>query len=361
MIGEILQKLTGQYRGDRPTMESLLNGTAYQPQPEPMQPPTMEQLAQAQDRKRLSIETLAQPMRQMGRTASSVAGTVGDFLTGDDSRRRSEQLDYEIGQLTRRKADREQAEKNNLLMQTRALGQSSQARPFEIPTFDEKNQPITILAGADGREIARYPREVKQAEQRGPIFKEVTRGKRKYNAIWNDQTQSFEVAKGDEGTPLDTRTLKPLEQSEVADITNIESTAATMRKIEEAFGKMSGNKQGPIVGLLTGKNPYDEQIRELEKLIDMVTPSLARGVFREVGVLTDADIQRYRSMLPQAKTDPAIAKNILNQLKDKIQTTYTTALTNYGNAGRDVSNFDAKRQLFAPQVVPKGKYKVISR
>jgi hypothetical protein len=346
MLGEILERLTGNYRGDRPTLEQLANGTAYQqPKPQPQAP-------------MLSLESLAQGTR-------NVATGIGDFLTGDDKRRDSERLAYEIGGLQReqeRQGEDRKLRNTLLLNQQRALGNTSQARPFEIPTFDEQNNPITKLVDAQGKEIARFPREVKQQEERRPIMGEVTRGNKKYKAIWNEQKSEWTLARGDEGTPLDTRTLQRLAQSEVDDITQIETAAATMGKIEDAFGKMSGNKQGPIVGLLTGKNPYDAQIRELEKLIDMVTPSLARGVFREVGVLTDQDVARYRAMLPQAKTDPGVAKSILDQLKQKIQETYTTALTNYGKAGRDITQFDPNRQLFSPQggiVVPKNKVKVV--
>jgi hypothetical protein len=107
MLGEILERLTGNYRGDRPTLEQLTNGTAYQkPKPQPQAP-------------MLSLESLAQGTK-------NVATGIGDFLTGDDKRRDSERLAYEIGGLQRKQQDREFG--NKLFMQQqRQLGQGTQA------------------------------------------------------------------------------------------------------------------------------------------------------------------------------------------------------------------------------------------
>lgn len=146
------------------------------------------------------------------------------------------------------------------------------------------------------------------------------------------------------GDPKKQRTQ--LSQGEIDDITMIETAAQTMNKIEDAVKNIGNSQRGPVAGRVATVNPYNVPIQTLENLITMLTPALARGVFREVGVLTEADMERYSGLLPRAKSDPSVANSILNELKGKIQSTYKTALTNYGRANRDISGFDTNKELF---------------
>ncbi len=147
------------------------------------------------------------------------------------------------------------------------------------------------------------------------------------------------------------RELKAMTQGELDDLTLVETAAKTMNDIQGAFGEISSAKKGPFLGRLAGANPYDVSVQKLNKLIDSITPALARGVFREVGVLTDKDMDRYKTLLPQAKTDPKVAEEVFRDLQKKIQDTYSISIKNMGVAGRDISGFDPDRNLFEQKSV----------
>jgi len=140
------------------------------------------------------------------------------------------------------------------------------------------------------------------------------------------------------GTPAGMK-LTPLQSGEMKDLNMIASTAATIQKIEGAMKNVEDLKYGPIKGSITSKNPYDKDIQQLEFLVNTIVPGMARGIFKEVGVLTDQDIKYYKGLLPGVRKDPTIARNILNSLKEKVNEAYNISLGTYESAGRDVSGF----------------------
>jgi hypothetical protein len=239
MIEEILQKLTGQYRGDRPTMESLLNGTAYQPQPQQMQPPTIEDLAKAEQRKKLSMETLAKPVEVMGRGASNVAGKIGDFFSGDNYRREAEESAYNIGKLTRMGQDREQANKLDLI-HSRTLGQGTQAanQPGTAMNTDPsrgpvgpwrvKRDPYTGEVDVWETPITDKPQQLRQ-----PRLYPMTVNGKKVMGTYNEQTRELEPVDGDEGLPI--------QQERPPEITESQGNARLFsEQMDEGLSKMHG-------------------------------------------------------------------------------------------------------------------------
>lgn len=84
---------------------------------------------------------------------------------------------------------------------------------------------------------------------------------------------------------------------------------------------------GPIIGKLRNLNPYDNDAKALQAKLTALVPQMARGIFGEVGVLTDQDVARYTQILPNlqgtekyniavmAMLNKAIANSIKNKLK----------------------------------------------
>lgn len=75
-------------------------------------------------------------------------------------------------------------------------------------------------------------------------------------------------------------------------------------------------------------NPYDMASTELSARINGMLPQAARGIFGEVGVLTNADMDRYRALLPKTnspeqRTD-ALLKVFAQKIGDKLSF-YNTA------------------------------------
>jgi len=112
--------------------------------------------------------------------------------------------------------------------------------------------------------------------------------------------------------------------------------------VKAAFDKISKDwRTGPLTGRAAGwTTTWNKDFKVMEQLVNATVPNLARGVFREVGVLTDSDVERYRNMLPNAKTDPEVAKSLFMELDTKLRRGYEMVLDNYRRAGRDVSGFE---------------------
>jgi predicted RNA-binding protein Jag len=66
---------------------------------------------------------------------------------------------------------------------------------------------------------------------------------------------------------------------------------------------------------------------------------LARGVFGEVGVLTDEDVKRYKALIPNITRDPAVAKVLMEDLIRTLKTRKNITINNLDKAGYDVKNF----------------------
>lgn len=68
---------------------------------------------------------------------------------------------------------------------------------------------------------------------------------------------------------------------------------------------------GPIVGRLRGYDPTDVQAQEAFAQLTAVVPNLARGIFGEVGVLTNQDVELYKKTLPNLNQEADVQKAIL--------------------------------------------------
>lgn len=117
-----------------------------------------------------------------------------------------------------------------------------------------------------------------------------------------------------------------------ADTGYFEKTAGereTLRRIGEAFGtlnrfrkKMSeldpkevGRIQGQISKVFN-KLIENPSVSEAQQIIEAALPEFARGIFGEVGVLSDVDIRRYRSTLPSLTDSPELAETLVKNLED---------------------------------------------
>lgn len=74
----------------------------------------------------------------------------------------------------------------------------------------------------------------------------------------------------------------------------------------------------PIIGVIKNANAWDKQAQELKQAVRASVSTFARGVFREVGVLSDADIRRYEALLPGAKTTEGAAQLLFAILDDTL-------------------------------------------
>lgn len=86
----------------------------------------------------------------------------------------------------------------------------------------------------------------------------------------------------------------------------------------------------PIIGWMKNKNPWDPKAQALKQSVRAAVSTFARGIFREVGVLSDADIQRYVEMLPGTATPEAAAKMLFAILEETLdRSALMSAALNY--------------------------------
>lgn len=96
---------------------------------------------------------------------------------------------------------------------------------------------------------------------------------------------------------------------------------------------------GPILGILRSANPYDVKAKEIKAKITSLVPQLARGIYGEVGVLTDADVERYIQTLPNLKSTDEQKQALLDMTDKMLKRGLTSVLRNYAASGKDVSGY----------------------
>lgn len=136
---------------------------------------------------------------------------------------------------------------------------------------------------------------------------------------------------------------KTLSQTEVDRIAALNQAEMDIASLEEMYQGLGVDFGGPISGRLkslfsAGQNA---NIIGLENAITAATPNLARGVFREVGVLTDEDVKRYKSLLPSPNDTEEVRKRKFSQLRKRIEEGRKDLMGAMEKSGRDVSGFTA--------------------
>jgi hypothetical protein len=126
-------------------------------------------------------------------------------------------------------------------------------------------------------------------------------------------------------------------------------TDTTIQKLDKGLtvlaqlGVLQANvedvKTGPIVGAFRAANPWDTQAQTIKAQLNAIVPNLARGIYGEVGVLTDNDIATYSRTIPNLKSTEEVRNAILYITLDMIGKSVKNTLSVNAAAGRDVSGF----------------------
>lgn len=96
---------------------------------------------------------------------------------------------------------------------------------------------------------------------------------------------------------------------------------------------------GPLVGLFRGANPWDTNAQTIKAQLNAIVPNLARGIYGEVGVLTDADVKLYSQTLPNLKSTEDLRNAVLYITLDQVAKSIGTTMRVQAAGGRDVSGF----------------------
>lgn len=96
---------------------------------------------------------------------------------------------------------------------------------------------------------------------------------------------------------------------------------------------------GPIIGAIRSGNPFDTKAQVIKANLISIIPNLARGVFGEVGVLTDHDIATYSQTLPNLSSTKDVRDAIVGLTLKTVQRSIENQLEVLAASGIDVSGF----------------------
>lgn len=122
-------------------------------------------------------------------------------------------------------------------------------------------------------------------------------------------------------------------------ITRIDKFATVMWQIDAIQKQIDDMDTWPVIWRLRNINPYDTDAQTLKAQLQSLIPNLARGVYGEVGVLTDNDIRNYAQTIPNLTQTKDVQKAILAMTLDTLAAWYKNQLQALAAAKRDVSWF----------------------
>ena len=111
------------------------------------------------------------------------------------------------------------------------------------------------------------------------------------------------------------------------------------KKAIKKVGKTNGVDLNPIWGKVRKFNPWDLNAQQIKAQLQAIVPNLARGIYGEVGVLTDNDIKNYSQTLPQITSPEKVREAILGITVKSVQRAIENKLKSQVGAGRDVSGY----------------------
>lgn len=95
----------------------------------------------------------------------------------------------------------------------------------------------------------------------------------------------------------------------------------------------------PLSGWLAEKNPWDKDAQEIKAILKSTVPNLARGVYGEVGVLTDQDIENYIQTIPNLQQTDDVKKAVLAATLKTVKNSIESNIEINARAGYDMSGY----------------------
>lgn len=151
------------------------------------------------------------------------------------------------------------------------------------------------------------------------------------NLNYSDPNYTLNAIKNSKGGRLMT-------QSELKPITDIQQVVGQAEVLTSLINTVD---TGPIVGIVKSNNPYDTKAQEMKAAITAIVPKLARGIYGEVGVLTDNDINNYSKTIANLKSTSDVNKAVMAMTLDIATRSLANQLNTQSAGGRDVSRFES--------------------
>lgn len=107
--------------------------------------------------------------------------------------------------------------------------------------------------------------------------------------------------------------------------------------VDPETGEQIGVDLSPITSIFRSNNPYDEKAQQIQASINGIVPNLARGIYGEVGVLTDQDVERYARTIPNLSSTKEVRDAMLGLTLKTVLNSVRQKMAVQARAGRDVS------------------------
>lgn len=137
-----------------------------------------------------------------------------------------------------------------------------------------------------------------------------------------------------------------------ADVQAINDSMMAMDLLEdsqvnmEMLGFKTGRLWGEVAGKIMRLAGQDQDIAAFESGIQRLIPKLARGVYGEVGVLTDADLENYRKTVASLGQSPEANELVLAETQALIARAMRNKLEELAETGYNVSQYGARLKQY---------------
>ena len=130
----------------------------------------------------------------------------------------------------------------------------------------------------------------------------------------------------------------------------------TSDRIAELKTQLEGEATGPVMGIIRSANPFDEKARLIKAQITKIIPGLARGVFGEVGVLTDQDVAMYSRTIGNLSQPEEVNEALTKAAMDMVARGFEEKLVTMAKNRKNVSGYlDTLKDIKAKRSVVVGE------
>lgn len=231
---------------------------------------------------------------------------------------------------------------------------SSSGETLQVPTFEEwaaeNGGRVWELGGSEAEMAALradYESDIEVMNRANalstlsPLAAEVLKNPKGYFDL--TPTKRGEILEELSKAGIDTGQIqegkrRPLSATQSDDLVQAQLARRNVVELYNLLQDVPGT--GPIAGRIKALDPYSEEVAAIKAQINRTVPGLARGIFKEVGVLTDTDINRYSETLANMQfTDEQIEQlhnDTLSLIDDSVRLTTET----YSSLGYDLGTFE---------------------
>jgi hypothetical protein len=163
--------------------------------------------------------------------------------------------------------------------------------------------------------------------------------KKKEEALGKGDMIGVMTASAGGGNPTDTFRNKMSKGAttinQVSNLFNFMELGLKGEEVKDVKGELID--LNPLAAWFRNKNPWDTDAQTINAALQGTVPNLARGIFGEVGVLTDRDIELYKKTLPNLSQTKDVQKSVAALTMRTIRNSVENEIKINAGTGNDMS------------------------